>query len=221
MSAIEEPLVPSVSTGALEPAKYFQESASGVPLAVFGFGFSLFVLSFSNAEIVPAAANLFVAVALGTGALAMLIGGLWEYRNGNLFGGTFGVGYACFLFTTALMLRWIAPEITKAAGANAFGDAFGAYLIIWAVFTAFFALGAWRINMPAFIAFALLVVVYAVSGIYNISHPSGTGLLKIAGWVGVVDSCAAWYLGFGLVLNPMFDHDVLPLMPYPYNTGGR
>jgi uncharacterized protein len=206
----------------LETPKYFQESASGVPLAVFGFGFSLFVLSFANAGIVPTGANLFVAVAVafGTGALGMLVGGLWEYRNGNLFGGTFGVGYACFLFTTALMLRWIGPEITAAAGPKAFGDAFGAYLIIWAVFTAFFALGAWRINMPAFIAFALLVVVYLVIAIYNISAPSGTGLLKLADWVGVVDSCAAWYLGFGRVLNPMFDHEILPLMSFPYGRAG-
>lgn len=41
--------------------------------------------------------------------------------------------YACelvpnreFRFTTALMLRWIAPEIIAAAGPKAFGDAFGA-----------------------------------------------------------------------------------------------
>lgn len=44
----------------------------------------------------------------------------------------------------------------------------------------------------------------------------GTGLLKLGGWVDVMDSCAAWCLGFGLVLNPRFDHDVLSLMPSPY-----
>lgn len=196
--------------------KYFQESASGVPIAVFGFGFALAVLSLSNTEIVALDANLFVPVALGTGALAMLIGGLFEFRNGNLFGGTFGVAYAAFLFTTAAILRWFSPEITDAAGASAFGDAFGAYLIVWAVFTAGLSVGAYYINVPAFLAFALLVIVYALLGIVNITEPGNDVLLNIAGWVGLVDSAAAWYLGMGIVLNATCPRPVLPMGPYPY-----
>lgn len=128
-----------------EPPASFQEAASGVPLAVFSFGFSVLALSLANAEIVTLNANLFVPVAFGTGALGMLVGGLWEFRNGNLFGATFGVGYACFLFTTALMLRWFAPEISAddVAGAGGFGDSFGAYLILWAIFTALLTIGAY------------------------------------------------------------------------------
>ncbi|MDT5184025.1 MAG: hypothetical protein QOI29_2183 [Mycobacterium sp.] len=34
----------------------------------------------------------------------MLVGGLWELRNGNLFGATFRVGYACFLVTTPMQM---------------------------------------------------------------------------------------------------------------------
>lgn len=200
----------------LEPVKHFPETASGVPIAVFGFGFSLTMLSLANAEIVTPAANLFVPVALTTGALGMLVGGLWEFRSGNLFGATFGVGYACFLLTTAAMLRWFAPQLTEAAGPGGFGDAFGAYLIVWALFTALLAVGAYYINMPAFIAFTLLVVVYVLLGIVNITEPTSSFLTNLAGWVGLADSAAAFYLGMGIVLNPMCSRELLPMMPYPY-----
>lgn len=214
MSSTTAPPTDSVPAAPAPPAA--PEAASGVPLAVFGFGFALSVLSISNTGIVTLDANLFVAVAFGTGALAMLIGGLWEFRNGNLFGATFGVAYACFLFTTAMILRWFAPELTEAAGGGGFGDAFGAYLIIWAIFTALLTIGAYHINGPAFVAFALLVVVYLLLGIVNIAQPESTWLVKTAGWVGLVDSAAAWYLGMGLLLNPMGARELLPMMPYPY-----
>jgi succinate-acetate transporter protein len=204
-----------------EPPKYFQEAASGVPIAVIGFGFSVIALSLANAEIVKLEANLFVPVAFGTGALGMLVGGLWEFRNGNLFGATFAVAYACFLFTTALMLRWFAPEIAaeEVAGVSGFGDAFGAYLILWAVITALFAYGAYYINMPAFLAFVLLAVVYLLVAIVNISQPETNTLLNIAGWLGILDGLCAWWVGMGLTLNTMGPAPRIPLIPYPYGRG--
>lgn len=193
-------------------------AASGVPLAVFAFGFSIIVLSLANAELVPLEANLFVPVAFGTGALGMLVGGLWEFRNGNLFGATFGIAYACFLFTTALMLRWIAPEIAieEVAGVSGFGDAFGTYLIVWAVFTALMAIGAYYINLPALLAFVLLALVYLLVGIVNIAEPGNNTLLNIAGWIGLLDGVCAWWLGMAIVLNGMGPKPILPLVPYPY-----
>lgn len=201
----------------LEPAKYYPEAASGTPLAVFGFAFSVTMLSLANTEIVPPTANLFVPVAMTTGALLMLVGGLWEFRNGNLFGATFAVSYAGFLLTTAVMLRWFAPEITKAAGAGGFGDGFGAYLIVWALFTAMLAIGAYYINVPAFLAFALLVVVYVLLGIVNIAQPTSGFLTNMAGWFGLADGVAAFYLGMGIVLNPMGSREILPMKAYPYS----
>ena len=204
---------------AAEAPRYFQESASGVPLAVFAFGFSVITLSLANAELFNLNASLFVPVAFGTGALGMLVGGLWEFRNGNLFGATFGVAYACFLFTTPLILRWFAPEIAldRVAGVGGFGDAFGAYLILWALFTAGMTVGAYYINLPAFLAFALLVLVYLGAGIVNIVGPESNTLLNITGWIGLADGLCAWWVGFGLVLNGMGPkEEIIPLRPYPY-----
>lgn len=80
--------------------QHVQEAASGVPLAVIAFGFAVVSLSLANTEIINIATPLFVPVAFGT-------------------------AYACFLFTTALILRWFAPEITalEGVGASGFGDA--------------------------------------------------------------------------------------------------
>ena len=197
------------------PTAVATEAASGVPLAVFAFGFSVLALSLANAGLIEAPAGLFVPVAFGTGALGMLVGGLWEFRNGNLFGATFGVAYACFLFTTPMILRWFAPVISVRNAAE-FGDSFGAYLLMWAVFTAFMTFGAYYVNLPAFLAFALLVVVYLLAGIVNIAGPEGTTLLRITGWIGIADGICAWWVGFGLVLNGMGPRPVIPLIPYPY-----
>jgi succinate-acetate transporter protein len=194
---------------------FYPDVATGVPLAVACFGFSLAVLSLSNAHIVnPAAIGIFVPVALATGGLGMFAGGVAEFRRGNTFGGTFGVIYACFLITTALILQFFSPGIIAASSLDGFGDAFGAYLILWAIFTAMLTVGARYINLPAFIAFGLLAVVYVVLGINNIVQPTSTTLAKIGGWVGLVDSAAAWYLASAIVLNATIGRDVLPLFPH-------
>jgi uncharacterized protein len=209
-----------VSPAAPETPKYFQEAASGVPIAVIAFGFSVIALSLANAEIINIATPLFVPVAFGTGALGMLVGGLWEFRNGNLMGATFATAYACFLFTTALMLRWFAPEIAalEAVGASGFADAFGAWLLMWTVVTVAFAYGAYYINMPAFLAFVLLAIVYLLAAIVNITEPGSTTLLNIAGWVGIADGLCAWWVGFGIVLNTMGPRPRIPMIPYPYGS---
>jgi uncharacterized protein len=213
MAAVAEPVPPTPA--AAEPPQYFQPSASGVPLAVFSFGFSVIVLSMANAELFNLQANLFVPVAFGTGALGMLVGGIMEFRNGNLFGATFGVAYACFLFTTPMILRWFGPEIAldRVAGVGGFGDSFGAYLLLWAIFTAFLTYGAYYVNLPAFLAFFLLVIVYVLVGIVNITAPDSNFLLNLAGWVGLADGLCAWWVGFGLVLNDMGPRPIIPMPP--------
>jgi uncharacterized protein len=193
----------------------------GVPLAVGTFGFSVLVLGLPTSRIIsPDALGIFVPVAFGTGALGLFIGGLWEYRANNIFGGSFALFYACFLFTTALILRFFAPGITEAAGEGGFGDAFGAWLILWAIFTSILSVGAWHINMPAFLAFALLALAYVLLGIANLASPGGLSdaFTRIGGWVLLADGATAWYLTSGLVLNPTVGRELVPLWPWPYTT---
>ncbi len=116
------------------PGNAFPATATGVPLSVFTFGFSVGILGLVDTGILSGlATGMFVAVALGTGALGLFVGGLWDFRGGNLFGGTFGVAYGLFLLTTGLIVRFFAPAVITAAGLNAYRDAFAAWLILWAV----------------------------------------------------------------------------------------
>lgn len=202
-------------TGAFVP-----EQGIGVPLAVGSFGFSVIVLGLANAELYsPAAIGIFVPVAMATGAFGLAIGGLWEFRANNIFGGTFALFYAGFLLSTALILRYFSPGIIDAAGEGGFGDAFGTWLLLWGIFTALLSVGAWHINMPAFLAFILLAIPYFLLGFANIIGPGDTGdfLTQAGGWFLIADGAVAWYLSWALAVNPLIG-DRLPLWPYPYST---
>jgi GPR1/FUN34/yaaH family len=72
-------------------------------------GFRLFAVGFlglvETGIVTGAADGIFIATCFGIGAIGLFIGGMWEFRGGELFGGAFGVGYAGFLFSTALILK--------------------------------------------------------------------------------------------------------------------
>jgi succinate-acetate transporter protein len=80
------------------PGHAYPATAPGVPLSAFSFAFAVGFLGLVESGILSSAANdIFIATCFGIGAVGLLIGGLWEFRSGELFGGTFGVGYAGFL----------------------------------------------------------------------------------------------------------------------------
>jgi succinate-acetate transporter protein len=154
---------------------------------------------------------------MATGAFCLLIGGLFEFRANNTFGGTFAVAYAGFLLTTGSILRWFGDDITTLAGALAFGDAFAAWLFLWGVFTVLLSFGAYYLNMPAFLAFVLLAAAYFVLGIANMANPGdfATFMTRLGGWILIADGIVAWYLAWAAALNSVVP-DRLPLFPYPY-----
>ena len=182
------------------------------------FGFSVIMLGLAQARVFnPAAAGIFVPVAFGLGASGLIFGGVFEMRANNVFAGTFSLLYAGFLIATGLILREFSADIVKAAGAPAFGDAFGSWLLLWCVFTAGLTYAAYYVNMPAFLAFALLAVAYLLLGLANIGNPGSTVdfLTKAGGWVLIADGLAAWYLSWGLAVNSVVG-DRIPLFPHPY-----
>ncbi|MGH2947594.1 MAG: acetate uptake transporter [Solirubrobacteraceae bacterium] len=204
-------------TGA--PAAFAPEQGIGVPLAVGSFGFSVLILGLASAELfTPNAIGIFVPVAMATGAFGLAIGGLWEFRANNVFAGTFALFYAAFLLTTALILRYFSPGIVESAGEGGFGDAFGTWLLLWGIFTVMLSVGAYHINMPAFLAFVLLAIPYFLLGFANIVGPGGTAdfLNQAGGWILIADGAVAWYLSWALAVNPLIG-DRLPLWPYPYH----
>lgn len=177
--------------------------SSGVPIGVIGFGFSIITLGLFNTGIVDAGAfPFFPFVAMFCGATAMMFGGIWEARSANVFGATFGMAYACFLVTTGVLVQFVQPQIAGASGQEAFNHGFAAWLLVWTIFTALLAIGAWYVNLPAFLAFVLLAVVYLLAAFANLAHGDlSTVLTRTAGWLSLLDGIAAWYLGIGILLN--------------------
>jgi uncharacterized protein len=198
------------------PGHAYPVTAGGVPLAGFAFAFAVGFLGLVETGILSSAANdIFVATCFGIGAVGLLVGGLWEFRAGELFGGTFGVGYAGFLFSTALILKFFAGPIIAAGGVLAFDHAFAAWLIMWALFTFVFAVGASRINLPAFSAFSLAFIVLVVLAIANLGGTASwtSTVTKIGGWFCLLDCLAAGYLAAAIVINVTLAKEVLPLFP--------
>ena len=67
----------------------YPATAGGVPLAAFAFAFAVGFLGLVETGIVTSAANdIFLATCFGIGAIGLFIGGMWEFRGGELFGGT-------------------------------------------------------------------------------------------------------------------------------------
>jgi uncharacterized protein len=208
---------------AAQAAPFAPQAGIGLSLSVGVFGFSVLMLGLAEARVfTPNAVGIFVPVAIGLGAFGLLIGGVFELRANNTFGGTFSLFYAGFLLATGLILRTFSPDLIKAAGAGGFGDAFGAWLLLWCVFTAGLAVGAYHINMPAFLAFVLLAVAYLLLGLANIGESGSTVtfLTKAGGWVLIADGLCAWYVSWALAVNSVIG-DKIPLFPYPYTRAER
>ena len=119
-----------------------------------------------------------------------------------------------------MILRWFGPEISldRVAGVGGFGDSFGTYLLVWAVFTAFFTTApttsTCRRSSPSCCSRSSTLL----AGIVNITAPSGSFLLNLSGWVAIADGICAWWVGFGLVLNDMGPR---PIIPMPNTPGSR
>lgn len=198
------------------PGHAYPATAPGVPLSGYAFAFAVGFLGLVESGILSSAANdIFIATCFGIGAIGLLIGGLWEFRAGELFGGTFGVGYAGFLFSTALILKFFAPAIISAAGPLAFDRAFAAWLILWALFTGVFAIGARSISLAAFAPFSLAFVVLVVLAVANLGGTASwtDTVSKIGGWVALLDGFAAGYLASALLLNVTLGKELLPMWP--------
>jgi succinate-acetate transporter protein len=198
------------------PGYFFPATAPGVPLSAFAFAFAVGFLGLVDSGVLASAASsMFIGVLLGVGTLGLLVGGLWEFRAGELFGGTFGLGYAGFLLSTGLILKFFTAPIVAAAGPLAFNHAFAAWLLMWAIFTGVFAIGArtiaWAAFMPFFLAFLVLVILSI--GLLGGTASWASDVTKIGGWVAIVDGLAAGYLGSAILLNTTHARDMLPLWP--------
>jgi uncharacterized protein len=194
---------------------FFPATAPGVPLSAFAFAFAVGMLGLYDTGILPIAADgMLIATLLGIGTVGLFIGGLWEYRAGELFGGTFGLGYAGFLFSTGIFYKYFYAGVA-ATGPNSANHVLAAWFILWAIFTGIFAISARTIALAAFAPFTLAFLVLVLTVISELAGTASFAgdFLKAAGWVALLDAFAAGYLGAALVVNTSYAKTICPLFP--------
>lgn len=108
-------------------------------------------------------------------------------------------------------LRFFAPG-ADAAAVKAFGEEIDALSLIAALVSVVFTISARLVNTTAVIAFALLTVVFVLAGLGNmIGGDTGATLIKGAGYFGLLDGLAAFWLATGVLLNTMHGKDLMKL----------
>lgn len=199
---------------------FFPSTASGTPLGLAGFAFGLALLSLVQTNWLDTRTlGIVIPVAFGLSALATLVGGLWDFRANNLFGAVWQVLYAGFWLSLGLILNFYSATITTVAGPVKFREAFGTYLIILAIATVALLVASYFVAATAFVTFALVVVLEVVFGFGYLY--GNTDLLKLGGYIGLVDALVAFYLMGALIINTTAGRTMLSILPYPYKRSRR
>jgi succinate-acetate transporter protein len=195
------------------------------PLGLAAFALTTFLLSAKNAGWMGSATgSAWLTYAFAYGGLAQLLAGMWEFRNRNIFGATAFASYGAFWIGLALWVRLVA---TAAPPAKMLATAYGAevgkdlawILLAWAIFTLLMLIVTTQLNTALFVLFLVLEVTFILLAIGNFSA-SGTNIVKIGGYLGVVTAAAAWYVSFAGLINGVSGRVVAPVGRPLFKFGG-
>jgi succinate-acetate transporter protein len=178
--------------------------ADPAPLGLAGFALTTLLLSVINAGWVKdaGAISLVIACALAYGGLGQIIAGVWEFRNGNTFGGTAFSSYGGFWFSFAVF-------VVVFAGADP-GKELGWYLLAWGFFTFYMWIATRKHAWPVMVTFLLLWITFVLLAIGAFGGAAaGEGLTAIGGYVGILTAIAAWYASAQNIINEAWGN-ILP-----------
>lgn len=176
-----------------------------VPLGLLGYGMSTVLLSFANAD-VYAMGTMVLAMALLFGGVAQLVVATMAFRRNDTFGVTAFGGYAFLWLTFAGLLIGQQHGWWPVANSSV---AMGWYLFLWAVFSLGLCIGSMTAPRVLTGVLALTVLLLGLLAVGNWS--SNTGVIRFAGWEGIVTGASAVYLAFAFVLNESFSRTILPV----------
>src|SRR6266699_3066318 len=134
------------------------------PLGLSAFALTTFILSSTNAQLIPTVSGLamVVGVALFYGGIGQLLAGMWEFRTGNTFGATAFTSFGAFWISFWAFEQFFAKDIKDP---NTLGNAVGLYLIAWGIFTAYMFIASLRVSVAVSVVFALLTTTFILLGI--------------------------------------------------------
>jgi len=176
------------------------------PLGLFAFATTTIMLCLHNAGVFGMSSAI-LGMALFFGGLAQLCVGIMEWKKGNTFGTVAFTSYGAFWLATAFLVAL--PKLGWGDGPDA--NAFGAYLLVWGLFSLVLFIGTFKLSRALQAVFGTLVVTFILLGIGSIA---GQGVItQVGGVLGIICGFCAFYTASGLVLNEVFQKTVLPLGP--------
>jgi succinate-acetate transporter protein len=172
------------------------------PLGLLGFGMTTVLLNLHNAGIIPMSIVI-IAMGFALGGLAQIIAGIFEFKQGNTFGGTAFTAYGCFWWSLVVILT-MAP-----AGMAADSKSMGFYLLLWGLFTFFMFIGTISHNRSTQIVFGSLTLLFVLLALADFTN---IHLIKtMAGVVGIFCGLSAIYGAMGQIVNNELGRKVFPL----------
>ncbi|HEY3362000.1 MAG TPA: acetate uptake transporter [Methanosarcina sp.] len=187
------------------PTVIVDKTANAAPLGFTGLGLAAVLLSLSYIGIYPVE-SMIVSMAIFLGGFAQVFAGIMCWKKGDVFAGTAFSAFGLFWFSLAGLL--IMPAIGWAEASS--GTAMAAYLFIWGVYTFVMLIVTMKIGVRAlqfvFVTLFLLFILLAV-----VNATGSTGLLVVAGYVGLVMGLGALYTALGMVMNEIHGKTVIPL----------
>jgi len=187
------------------PTIIVDKTANAAPLGFTGLGLAAVLLSLSYIGIYPVE-SMIVSMAIFLGGFAQVFAGIMCWKKGDVFAGTAFSAFGLFWFSLAGLL--IMPAIGWAEASS--GTAMAAYLFIWGVYTFVMLIVTMKIGIRAlqfvFVTLFLLFILLAV-----VNATGSTGLLVIAGYVGLIMGLGALYTALGMVMNEIHGKTIIPL----------
>ncbi|MQY34486.1 Succinate-acetate/proton symporter SatP [Streptomyces sp. RB17] len=177
------------------------------PLGLAGFALTTLMLSIVNTDLLKEAGAIVPVLGLAAfyGGVAQFAAGLFEFRRGNTFGATTFCSYGAFW----LSYWWIAPRLAFAGNTH---NALGLFLLGWAIFTAFMAVAALRVNLGVLAMLALLTLTYLFLAIGAFqTGPQPHAMTQVGGWFGILTGLAAWYTAAATMINDTHRRTLLPV----------
>ena len=180
-------------------------TANPTPLGFTGLGLSAVLLSLSYIGLYPVD-SMIVSMAIFLGGFAQVFAGIMAWKKGSVFGGTAFCAFGLFWFSLAGLI--LMPALGWIEGPEPL--ALAAYLFLWGAYTFVMLIATLKLGSKAimfiFVTLFLLFILLAI-----VNGTGNTGLLVIAGYVGLIMGLAALYTALGEVLNDAYGRKVVPI----------
>jgi len=184
--------------------------ANPAPLGLMGFGMTTVLLNIHNAGGFGLG-SMILAMGICYGGLAQIIAGILEYRKGNTFGVTAFTSYG--LFWLSLVVAVILPKIIL--GVNVYEEpAWASYLFMWGLFTGLMFISTLKKPKALQFVFGSLTILFwllALGHFVGGATETGSLILRIAGFEGIICGMSAIYLAMAEVMNETYGKTILPV----------